>query len=72
MAEFVPPIEDLEGYGGQRVNDGHIWYRADHVEASLNKALQAAVRNHKQFLGNDVKSVCWDVREEFEKAIKNQ
>jgi hypothetical protein len=69
MDEFVPPIEDLE-YGARRVNDGRIWYRADAVEAALNKALQVSIRNHQKFLGNDVKSVCWDVREEFEKALR--
>lgn len=71
MDEFVPPIEDLQ-YGNRRINDGAIWYRADAVEAALTKALQQAIRSHEKFLGHDVKSVCWDVRENFEKAIKNQ
>jgi hypothetical protein len=70
MDEFVPPIEDM-GYGARRVNDKHVWLREDAVEAALQKALSAAIRNHSKFLGNDVKSVCWDVREEFFKAIKN-
>jgi hypothetical protein len=70
MDDFIPPIEDLQ-YGPRRMNDAVLWYRADAVEAALTKALQIAVRNHQKFLGHDVKSVCWDVREEFEKAIKN-
>jgi hypothetical protein len=69
MDEFVPPIEDC--YGSRRINDGAVWLREDRVKAALQKALAAAVRNHSKFLGNDVKSVCWDVREEFEKAMKN-
>jgi hypothetical protein len=69
MDEFVPPIEDLQ-YGSRRLNDGVIWLREDKVKEALQKALAVAVRNHSKFLGNDVKSVCWDVREEFEKAIK--
>jgi hypothetical protein len=68
--EFVPPLED-EGYGLRRVNDGAIWLREDKVQEALHKALAVAVRNHSKFLGNDVKSVCWDVREEFEKALRN-
>jgi hypothetical protein len=69
MDEFVPPIEDLQ-YGSRRLNDGVIWLREDKVKEALQKALAVAVRNHSKFLGNDVKSVCWDVREEFEKVIK--
>jgi hypothetical protein len=68
--EFVPPLED-EGYGPRRINDGAIWLREDKVKEALQKALDVAIRTHSKFLGNDVKSVCWDVREEFEKALRN-
>jgi hypothetical protein len=67
--EFIPPIEDC--YGSRRINDGAVWLREDKVKEALQKALSIAIRNHIKFLGNDAKSICWDVREEFEKAIEN-
>jgi hypothetical protein len=69
MPEFIPPIED-EGYGLRRVNDGAIWLREEKVKEALQRALSIAIRNHIKFLGNDAKSICWDVREEFEKALR--
>lgn len=71
---FGHPINDAPDPGAPTTTppqDGHLWFREDHVEKSLNRALQSAIRNHTKFLGNDVKSVCWDVREEFGKALKN-
>lgn len=51
-------------------SDTYVWYREDKVTKALQKALQVAIRNNLRTLGSDVKSVCWDVRDEFEKAIQ--
>jgi hypothetical protein len=60
------------GYDHAFIGNGDIdMHGEDKVQEALHKALAVAVRNHSKFLGNDVKSVCWDVREEFEKAIRN-
>lgn len=51
-------------------DSGLVWVRSDRIEAAMKQALKVAIRTHVKILGNDVKSVCWDVREEFEKAMR--